>query len=57
MHTFIHRVSEIKLSETQVSDTYTAKRLIITSKDMEDGKTVRYEFDLFLNDDVDVEVA
>tara|TARA_S200002703_G_scaffold101482_1_gene87915 strand:- start:75 stop:248 length:174 start_codon:yes stop_codon:yes gene_type:complete len=57
MHTFIHRVSEIKLSETQVSDTYTAKRLIITSKDMEDGKTVRYEFDLFLNDDVEVEVA
>ena len=57
MHTFIHRVSEIKLSETQVSDTYTAKRLIITSKDMEDGKTVTYEFDLFLNDDVDVEVA
>ena len=57
MHTFIHRVSEIKLSETQVSDKYTAKRLIITSKDMEDGKTVRYEFDLFLNDDVDVEVA
>ena len=57
MHTFIHRVSEIKLSETQVSDTYTAKRLIITSKDMEDGKTVTYEFDLFLNDDVKVEVA
>lgn len=57
MHTFIHRVSEIKLSETQVSDTYNHKRLIITSKDMEDGKTVRYEFDLFLNDDVDVEVA
>ena len=57
MHTFIHRVSEIKLSETQVSDTYTTKRLIITSKDMKDGKTVTYEFDLFLNDDVDVEVA
>ena len=57
MYTFIHRVSEIKLSETQVSDTYTAKRLIITSKDMKDGKTVRYEFDLFLNDDVEVEVA
>ena len=57
MHTFIHRVSEIKLSETQVSDTYTAKRLIITSKDMEDGKTVRYEFDLFLNDDAKVEVV
>lgn len=57
MHTFIHRVSEIKLSETQVSDKYTAKRLIITSKDMEDGKTVRYEFDLFLNDDAKVEVA
>ncbi len=57
MYTFIHRVSEIKLSETQVSDTYTAKRLIITSKDTEDGKTVKYEFDLFLNDDVKVEVA
>lgn len=57
MHTFIHRVSEIKLSETQVSATFTTKRLIITSKNMEDGKTVTYEFDLFLNDDVDVEVA
>tara|TARA_R100000951_G_C2495688_1_gene135842 strand:- start:37 stop:210 length:174 start_codon:yes stop_codon:yes gene_type:complete len=57
MHTFIHRVSEIKLSETRVSDTYTTRSLIITSKDMEDGKTVTYEFDLFLNDDVDVEVA
>ena len=57
MHTFIHRVSEIKLSETQVSDTYTTKRLIITSKDMKDGKTVTYEFDLFLTDDVEVEVA
>jgi hypothetical protein len=57
MHTYIHRVSEIKLSETEVTDTYTSKRLIITSKDMEDGKTVKYEFDLFLNDDVEVEVA
>ena len=34
MHTYIHRVSEIKLSETEVTDTYTSKRLIITSKDM-----------------------
>tara|TARA_R110001592_G_scaffold83073_2_gene245969 strand:- start:1597 stop:1770 length:174 start_codon:yes stop_codon:yes gene_type:complete len=57
MHTFIHRVSEIKLSETKVSDTFTTKRLIITSKDMEDGKTVTYEFDLFLTDDVEVKVA
>jgi len=57
MHTFIHRVSEIKLSETQVSATFTTKRLIITSKNMEDGKTVTYEFDLFLTDDVEVEVA
>ena len=57
MHTYIHRVSEIKLSETEVTDTYISKRLIITSKNMKDGKTVRYEFDLFLNDDVEVEVA
>tara|TARA_B110000285_G_scaffold176699_1_gene198451 strand:- start:480 stop:653 length:174 start_codon:yes stop_codon:yes gene_type:complete len=57
MHTYIHRVSEIKLSETQVADTYTSKRLIITSKNMEDGKIITYQFDLFLNDDVEVEVA
>jgi len=57
MHTFIHRVSEIKLSDTRVTDSYNNKRLIITSKDMEDGKTVTYEFDLFLTDDVEVEVA
>jgi hypothetical protein len=57
MHTFIHRVSEIKLSETEVTNTYTSKRLIITSKNMEDGKIITYQFDLFLNDDVEVEVA
>jgi hypothetical protein len=57
MYTFIHRVSEIKLSETEVTNTYTSKRLIITSKNMEDGKIITYQFDLFLNDDVEVEVA
>ncbi len=57
MYTCIHRVSKIKLYETEVADTYTCKSLIITSKDKKDGKTVRYEFNLFLNDDVEVEVA